>query len=397
MSKFIGTGAAGNKAVINAINKGVIPRQHALLINSTLRDIPAEFHDISVRIGGDRGGCGKERDVAAELTIASLKDGSLDRLDQFLEPGDETVYIVSSTEGGSGSGSVPIIAKYFKEIYNINIHIIAFTGFEDDARSLRNTVEFFEQLSEDYVVQAISNKKFLNESNNNRLKAQQLANDEFVRRMSVVLGQTIVASENNIDETDLYKTVNTPGYITVEAATLDRNIKNKDQFNKFVSDMLDNSKSVDIIDAGTKRMAVILNVKESTSDNIDYNFEVIKQKYGFAFETFTHVQNEGDVEFINIILSGMNLPLEEITEIHEKYKESISKVNIRKDSFFETLSNIEKDNVVDLFNTAKRTTVIEQTIDRRKSFLDNISLNKSDKESENNNIEEAKKNFIDKY
>lgn len=399
MFKVIGTGAAGNKAVINAIQKDIIDKSMALLINSTLRDIPEVFHDISIKIGGTRGGCGKEREVAAELTVASLQDGTLDRLDSLLQPNDETVIIVSSTEGGSGSGSLPVLAKYYKEIYGMNIHIILFTGFEDDARGLSNTVDLFRELSEDFTVQAISNKKFLADANGNRLRAQELANDEFARRLSIITGQTIVVSENNIDETDLFKVVNTPGYTTVESAMIDRNMKNRDQFNKLLSDMLDNSKSVDVLNPGTKRMAIILNIKESTRDNIDYSFDVIKQKYGYAFEVFLHIQDaEDNEEFVNVILSGMNLPIDEITEIHNKYLENMKKVNTKKDSFFDMISNLGNKDEVKQFNSARRTTM-DLDVNKKKNFLnklqEEVSVTKDEDETVDD-LEARKREFINK-
>lgn len=387
MAKFIGTGAAGNKSVINAIENNIISIEDALLINTTLIDIPQEYHNISIKIGGIRGGCGKERNVAKELTIESLKDNTLEKLDHFFDPIDETVFIISSTEGGSGSGSVPIIAEYIKNVHNLNIHIIGFTGFEDDARGLRNTVEFFEDLSEDYIVEIISNKKFLEEANDNRLKAQELANTELYNRLSVILGQDLVKSDNNIDETDLYKVTNTPGYLSVEMISLGRNLKNVEQFNKIVSQTLDNTKSIDIINPGVKRIAIILNIKEETKNKIDYSFDIIKDRYGYPFELFLHVQSENDIEFINLILSGMKLPITEVKEIDKKYHETLSMINTNKDDFFDVMSSREKDNI-DMFNSAKRNDIVNTNY-RREKYLKSLNDKKS-------NIDN-KEDLVNKY
>ena len=42
-TKIIGVGAAGNKAAINLIEKGVIEKGNVLLLNSTKKDIPDEY------------------------------------------------------------------------------------------------------------------------------------------------------------------------------------------------------------------------------------------------------------------------------------------------------------------------------------------------------------------
>lgn len=390
MSKIIGLGAAGNKAVIEAIKDGV-PRENCLLINSTLKDINPEYHDISINIGGQRGGCGKERTVSKELTVASFEDGTLDLLDALIEPLDETVYLVTSTEGGSGSGATPLIANYLNTVLNLEITIVAFTGFEDDARGLLNTVDFFKELKEEYTVQIISNSKFLDDINRNKIKAQVEANREFVSRLRIMLGRSMVDSENNIDETDLHKVLNTPGYMTVESGEL-KAIKNIEQFNKELASIIDSSKSVDVSEPSAKRLAVILNTKEQTEEVIDFEFTIIKRKLGIPFEVYTHVQNEDGPEFIQIIVAGMRLPIDELSDMYNRYKDSMKSINRDKDSFFDSLQGMT-DTSIDEFNSAKRTAKGTDPKTERKNKLDflkslDVTASKDtvEFELENNNI-----------
>jgi cell division GTPase FtsZ len=150
-AKVIGIGAAGNKAAITLIEKGVIPKSGALLLNSTLKDVPAGYKDIATQFSGALGGCGKERDIAKTLVLESLQNGTLS-VDGLLDPDDKMVIIVNSSEGGTGCGSSSILAKYFKEVLKANVHMFVFTGFEEDGRGLKNTVEYFQDLREDYTV-----------------------------------------------------------------------------------------------------------------------------------------------------------------------------------------------------------------------------------------------------
>ena len=267
--KVIGIGAAGNKAAINLIEKGVITQDNIKLINSTLRDIPEGYRDLAVKLSDDsRGGCGKERNLAKNLTIEGIQNSTISSyLDSIMDPDDELVIIVNSSEGGTGCGASSIIAKYMKQVVGVNVHCFVFTGFEEDSRGLKNTIEYFQDLEEDFTVEAISNKKFL-DSTKNKLKAEKAANDEFANRVQILLGQMIVDSEQNIDETDLYKVSTTPGFMSIEHATLEK-IKNVESFNKVVTDMIDNSYSLDVSDSSAKRLAVILNVSEKTRDYID--------------------------------------------------------------------------------------------------------------------------------
>ena len=81
--KLIGIGAAGNKAAINAVENNVISIDNVMLINSTLRDIPADYKGLKIEYNGSYGGCGKERTIAFDLAMNNLKDGSIP-LKEFL-------------------------------------------------------------------------------------------------------------------------------------------------------------------------------------------------------------------------------------------------------------------------------------------------------------------------
>ena len=366
--KVIGTGAAGNKAAVNLIERGVLSQDRILLINSTLRDVPDNYRSLAIKFSDTIGGCGKERDLSKNLCLSSIKDGTLGAIDEFIKEDDELVILVGSTEGGTGSGSVIVLAKYISKVLGVAVQCFGFTGFEEDGRGLQNTVEYFQDLQEDYVIQTISNKKFLSEANNNKLRAEKLANDEFAKRVSVLAANGIVDAEQNIDETDMYKVATTPGYMTIARASLEK-IKNVDQFNKILTDLIDNDKSVDINTKSQKRLAVFINAKEETRDYIDYSFNVIKSKLGVPYEVYTHIQNEEDQEeYISFISSGIKMPLDEVKEVYEKYKLESSKVNKDKDSFFDFASELKGDSKDSMFNTGG---IRRNTIDRD-SFIDDF-------------------------
>jgi cell division GTPase FtsZ len=198
-AKVIGIGAAGNKAAIKLIEEGIMQTNDVLLLNSTLKDVPAAYKEYAIEFKGATKGCAKERNLAGEMAMENLRNGDIN-LDGFLSPEDHMVIIVNSSEGGTGCGASTVLAKYFKEVLGANVHMFVFTGFEEDARGLKNTVEYFKDLAPTYVVEAISNKKFLDECNGNKIKAEAAANEEFVKRISILLGKTIVESEQNIDD-----------------------------------------------------------------------------------------------------------------------------------------------------------------------------------------------------
>ena len=302
---LIGIGAAGNKAVMTAVNEGVVKEEDAIIINSTSKDFPKDFKGKTIVLSPKDTGCGKERSIAKEYAMAAIKAGklNLENINNYT-----TVIIATSVEGGTGSGSTPIIAKFFNQVFRRNTHIIAFAGFGEDVRGLGNTVEFFQEIDGSLVVQIIRNSAFLAEGGN-KFKAEKLANLEMCKRIRIITGEDLIASEQNIDDTDILKVSNTSGYMMVENTYIDTPLVSKDDFNKLIRKMIMNTKSVKSKTPGVVRIGVILNIEENTEDAIDSSFEEIIKYYGTPHEFFMQKQWDGNREYISIIASSDNVVL----------------------------------------------------------------------------------------
>lgn len=360
-TKLIGLGAAGNKAAIYAVNSEVFQIQDVMLLNSTLKDIPADYQSregaTCYQYTNSYGGCGKERKKSYELCENTLKAetinlGSFLRVDSDDEA--ELVILVTSTEGGTGSGSTPLIARYIKQVYGIPVHIFGISGFEDDVRGMRNTVDFFKEMEEDFTVECIKNAKFLSDCNGNKFKAEEAANKEFVSKVSVLMGLQIRDSAHNIDPTDLLKLSTEEGYMLIETHIFSDKIKNAEQFKSAVVDMLDSSKALDCENPSQKKLGVIINIKEENTDYIDYN-DIITERLGLPYEKYEHVQHEDNMpEFISIISGGLKMPIEEVENTYNKYKQSVERVNKSQDDFFSTIKEKEIDPTDKQFDLASK-------------------------------------------
>lgn len=348
---LIGCGAAGCKATMQAITAGVMNVEDTIIVNSTAKDFPKEYEGRKIIIAPQDAGCGKERNIGREYTKNAISSGKFNFGDEITEY--TTVVIATSVEGGAGSSSAPVIAKLFNKVYCKNVHIIAFTGFEDDVRGLSNTVEFFKEIDPAIIIQTISNKTFLTQAGGNKLKAEELANKEMSRRISVLTGQDFIEGSQNIDDTDILKLSNTSGYMTVEKKEFNKPLETRDDFEKIIKNMVYNSASVKTEDPSAIRLGVILNINPASADAIDYQCESLKDAYGRPFEFFTQVQWDGKKEYIAYIASGMKLPINELEAVYNRYKEQSAKINKNGDEFFaamEELNVLEED---DKFNMIK--------------------------------------------
>ena len=363
--QFIGIGAAGNKAVLRLINDRVCDEIDAILVNSTDKDIPEDFNGDVIILSQRNTGCGKERKIAKELAVTAMKNGAFDNI---LRADTDSVMLVTSVEGGTGSGSTPIIAKYISKVLNKVVHIVAFTGFEEDVRGIENTVEFFKEIDFEADVQAIRNAAFLDEANNNKLKAEQLANKELVKRTRVLLGLDMVYYYDQIiDDTDLYKLVSTTGYKTVERMDFSKNLMNVDEFNTLCKQMVYTSKSIKSTNPGEMRLGIIMNIKKESEDAIDHSFQIIKEAYGNPYELFTHIQYDAkQPQYVAFISSGMKMPLDEVEAIYKRYLEETIKVDKAADNFFDSVKQFgikEEDSMFDMVHRTNNSTSKEDFFD----------------------------------
>lgn len=346
---ILGLGAAGNKAAIRAMELEVVKKGYAILINSTEKDIPENYKDISIIIGNGLNGCGKEREKSQKAIISFLKDSEI-----FSKiPADvDRVVIVTSTEGGTGSGAAPILAKFIRDVIGINTSIFAFTGFENDARGLKNTVTFMKELDDEITIQIVSNKKFLQEADGNFITAQKLANDEFCKRLVIMSGDVLEESYQNIDDTDLHKLIDAPGLLDIVYTDIENPLKNTESFNKLCANIIDDSKSIDF-EPTASRLGFIFNGKDSNKNAIDYSFATIKNKYGEPYELYTHLQENKSYssEFITVIASGMKLPIDAVVKIYQEYLDRSSKISKDKESFLDKADELifpEEDEAFDM-------------------------------------------------
>lgn len=339
--KVIGAGAAGNKAALTLIKKG-FNKDNVVLLNSTKKDIPESYDGRTIIFGSHRigGGCGKERDMGKQLILNDLRSNEIS-FDNIVDPDTNAVIIVSSTEGGSGSASTPIVAKYIKEVIGVPVIIVLLFGFNNDVRGMQNSIEVCQELQDNYGVIGISNAKFLDQASKNTAKAERMANEQFAKIVRIISGQDIVPSEQNIDDTDLLKIITTPGYMMVENVEISHTIKNIEQYDKIIKECIDNSTLVDT-SKGVNRVGIIYEVDSDLYDNIDLSAGKIKECYGTPYEVFTHLQPDSAVEGkksnISWIIAGAPMPIKEVEAIYNNYMENTNRVNKELDTFFDNVS-----------------------------------------------------------
>ena len=347
MNRFFtfGCGQGATKAMLHCIEEGTLKRDDCCIVNSTHKDIPEEYRGGAIIISEDPdAGCGKVRSAAKKLMLNYLKKNP-NVISAILSERDyQYVNIMATTEGASGSGASVILAKFIESQFDIPVIITLISGFESDTRGLQNTIDYFKDLDGgDFVIRTVSNKKYLDKTNNT-FTAEKMANEDISTAFKIISAFDITDSEQNIDDTDHYKLITNPGMMFVTEVIIDRKLKNPNQFEQMISDAIDYNTSLDFEPSATK-IGVFMNISDDKLAIIDTNFTTIKKKLcgsNNVDEFFIHKQyDDSKPEFVRIIASGMNLPKEELMDIYNKYQNNKNASSSKEDDFFSTISDMD--------------------------------------------------------
>ena len=343
-----GCGQGATKAMIACIEAGVFRKEDCVVVNSTTKDIPHEYRANAIVISDDPdAGCGKVREAAKALMNSYIKSHP-ETLNKLVTDDYAYVHILTTSEGASGSGSSVVLAQYLNKM-NVPTIITIITGFESDIKGLQNTINYFKDLQGgDFVVNTISNRRYLAEAKNNIFVAESLANEGIAKTIKIINAHDLIECEQNIDDTDHYKIITNPGFLFAGEVEITDRIKNVDQFNKLIGDMIDNTTSLDFEPSATK-VGVYMNMSEENLEVIDTSFSVIKKKLcwkGFP-EIFIHKQyDKSQPQFIRVIASGINLPKAELMGMYEKFQQNSAQISAGEDDFFNALDEMDT-NIVD--------------------------------------------------
>ena len=372
--KIIGLGAAGNKIAAQAVETKLVDKGDVVLINTSEKDFPKAMLDRCVLLDSISAGAGKNRAVGKQSALDYIESKNYEL--NWFDDEDNQCYIITSTSGGTGSGSALVFGNVLKQL-GFNVTIIGILGFEEDIQELQNTIEFAQELefNRDNVIMFIDNKTFLPVARNNKSLAEKMANEEVLKRLIILSGKGIRDSEQNIDSADRMTLINYPGYMTVELCQL-TNVKNSADVETSVKEMLDNSASVGLSPTGIYK-CTFLNVPDDILNYLDDTETYINNRLGFTQKSFKHIQTpiKGEKPYISLIVAGMKLPINELEEIYERYQEASSKLNKEEDSFFDKVSKMHGVGNEAKFNDMsvlvnRRSALSTPTIEKKKPKID---------------------------
>ena len=331
---IIGLGNAGNQIADLASIESSIP---AIAINSSEKDLSTLKKVTRINVGTQ--GSGKDRGIAKKYIKNNfMKLVEAEDLCELIQAND-VIFVISSTGGGSGSGTAPMLYELLNKLHPKKKFILVgiLPELRESIASQQNTIEYLKE------VKSIEGITYMLYDNNRKgdLKGSltlKAINNEVIEDIKIIRGDYQFSTPyNSIDECDMMKILNTTNMINV---TKLYDIKEKDLDKKTIEDMLiDYLKNESTMceverDGIVKRMGLIINIVEKLQPHIDRELVKLKNVVGEAVEEFEHeyiYEDKNQVNRIILILSGLSIPDDRINKILERMEEAMEAISKSKE------------------------------------------------------------------
>ena len=335
MNTYIfGMGAAGNKATLDLVELKVINSDSYALFNTNSGDIPRDQHSKFIQLESEfEGGAAKDPAVGRAAMQNYLSDEkNVHDLYNSIPEDVDFVSIITSVEGGTGSGATPILADYIANVLDIPVHLFVFIGFHNEQVGMNNTIEFIKRLIalSNVTIHIIQNDKF--NAPTYKLKEKE-ANKYVGTLLNVIKGENRENSTQNIDDADAYKLFTTPGIMGIVTINCSGR-RSKTDMNAAVVEAFDSSVEADY-GGDAKRLAMILNASEPTQEIFDDELTSVRyytNSGGGPEEIYRHIQYDGTTnEYCVIVAAGMS-PSETYINYLLNEREKLRQSNMRNKS-----------------------------------------------------------------
>lgn len=311
---IVGIGNTGNQIALLAHNKMDIP---VIAINSSEKDLDSLPNNIPKRLLKDKTGlslgAGKDRLTAKTLLKESLNSILSDQEIISTLKNLDVLFVISSTGGGTGSGTAPlmyeILSKTFRDVKVILVGVLP--TIDETLDSQLNTIGYLKE-----VYKTLENPTYML-YDNGKLNVPyhellQKVNNEIIEDIDVIRCKyNFTTSLDSIDDKDAMRILSTPGRLVVSRTTglKDKDIEISDNIESTIINNVKKSAHVELQrDKHVDTRGLIANMSQDLSEMFNTSMPKLTEATGEPLHSFKHISINEDNEPNNIfvIMSGMS-------------------------------------------------------------------------------------------
>ena len=336
----IGLGNTGNQIAALAAEELKIP---AMAINSSEKDLETIANKIPKILISDTEGASKGAGKNRALAKSYLKDSILSIISkedvQTFISGLNVLFLVSSTGGGTGSGTALLMANIISSMF-VDTHVIIVGILPVMSEALSAHVNSLEYLNELYG--NLENQTYMLYDNDSlynipSYKMMDTINREVVKDIDVLRCTfNYTTKYDSIDEQDMKRLISFPGRIMV---TRLEDLKERDLDKSSIEDLLiskiKNTNHVELQrDRKITATGIIVNLSEQVFNDFDNHIPAVREFIGDPDHDFNHLAINEDRKMPNnvfLIMSGMSQVNDRIQKISDRIEEIEERQKIREE------------------------------------------------------------------
>ena len=336
----IGLGNTGNQIAALAAEELKIP---AMAINSSEKDLETIANKIPKILISDTEGASKGAGKNRALAKSYLKDSILSIISkedvQTFISNLNVLFLVSSTGGGTGSGTALLMANIISSMF-VDTHVIVVGILPVMSEALSAHVNSLEYLNELYG--NLENQTYMLYDNDSlynipSYKMMDTINREVVKDIDVLRCTfNYTTKYDSIDEQDMKRLISFPGRIMV---TRLEDLKERDLDKSSIEDLLiskiKNTNHVELQrDRKVTATGIIVNLSEQVFNDFDNHIPAVREFIGDPDHDFNHLAINEDRKMPNnvfLIMSGMSQVNDRIQKISDRIEEIEERQKIREE------------------------------------------------------------------
>lgn len=305
----------GGAMIAQEIRKAV-PNTVAICYNTSAANMDKVRVDVKI-IPKAEDGSGKVRDYSKDVFKQGSYKNLLGNVEAMIKsnPNIEYVIVCTTTDGGTGSGVSPMVAKLLSQNIEVPVIIVGvYPMLAEDAIAQYNTMMWQTEVEKTGLPYMI----FDNEVSNIRNKAMihNIVNTEIAGCMQIIAGDVYGPSPiTTIDTKDMYMMLIHTGK-RIMLASSDRALKSDQTLDNYVMNMLADCNQP--MPSSASAIGVFLKGPTNVISKLDTSLTEIRKTYGDATLQYTHIEESEDTR-ISIIFSGCNEPVERLYQIRGRY------------------------------------------------------------------------------
>lgn len=324
---LIGIGNAGCQAAELAKKQN----HQVFCINSSQKDLDDRVLDKSIPsfLIGNKRGAGKDRQNAKRFMMVEM-ERLFNNTPAFTDIVDkaDVVVVAVSTGGGTGSGAGPLLVNRLMTLYPNKV--VIFFGIlpklSESPQAQFNAIECLNEVTNPKLnmTYMLSDLHYFEDKSNE--ESYRKTAEYIVDCLNVIRGDyTKPSPYGMIDESDMLTILATPGYMMINhvPSVAKTDIENR-TVQSIMIDMIKNSPAVPQQKGKIVRnVGIILNTLDQQDDPCKSgNYSELEEYIGHPLAAFTNyvVESKPRME-IALIMSGMNKPIDRISECTESAKQ----------------------------------------------------------------------------